>query len=96
MNSARGGPGYYQPGPDCRHTQVGYEVILLLPIKANDTDIDAEEPPYPLDRMYTIIEEEETKDMVLVPIATAFQLVGLLVYLVSAFVAPFVLGLVSR
>lgn len=95
FRSSFAGPGYYQPGPNCHSTQVGYEVTLLLPFRANAADTDAQQPPYGLTYSYSIVKDGDSDAMVLVPIATAFQLVGLVAHIISTCVKTLIVGSVS-
>lgn len=40
--------------------------------------------PYPLTRQYFIVKEGDARDMVLVPVTTAFELLGLILHVLSA------------
>lgn len=81
-------------GPDCESTQVGYEASLLLPFNING-DENGELPPYSLTRPYFAVTAGDSKSMVIVPIATAFEIVGLLLNIVAAGCANPLFGWVS-
>lgn len=70
-------------GPNCRDTQVGYAATLLLPYDNGSGGDEAQLPPYALTRQYAIVKSGDSRDMVMVPIATAFEIVGLLTYIVA-------------
>lgn len=70
-------------GPDCSSTQVGYEAALLLPYNING-DENGELPPYSLTRAYPAVVSGDSKSMVIVPIATAFEILGLLLNIIAA------------
>lgn len=85
-----------QPGPNCRSTKVGYEVTLLLPFKFPTSDDEQYQYPWSLTRPYFIVTSGNANDMVLVPIATAFQLLGLIIHILSSCTKGLVIGWVSE
>ena len=83
------------PGPNCESTQVGYTASLLLPININPNEEESVLPPYTATRPYFVVTSGDAKSMVMVPIAAAFEIVGLLLNIVAAGCGNLLFGWVS-